>query len=284
VHQNLKKRFAYLARFRDEEKKEIYSKIINLPFYNYEKQFEDAFKEIIDSEVLSEDQEQYLKKRYECRHIWAKCFMKHKFCAGMSTTSRIEAKHRVYKQYLNSGSQLTQLFQTFRALEENEMSLHKEEIETITKSENKKLGRFEVLKFFENKLSKYTMYKLKDELLESVNYSVRKDSSNNNLWYIVLDSFKFSRLVERGSVIHKVKQGKIRLECDCGDPIFVGLPCRHLLARATSQNNFNFKLLPWNRRWSIDYYQHSEKLLEPQELSMPSQDELKELLRVHFPY
>jgi len=99
VQQNLKKRFAYLNRGNDSEKKELYTTIINLPYEEYQSNFEDSYKQILSSIHISKELKTYLKNKYSDKKLWVKLFMKGKFCAGMCTTSRIENKHRIFKRY-----------------------------------------------------------------------------------------------------------------------------------------------------------------------------------------
>ena len=64
VQQNLKKRFAYLNRGNDSEKKELYTTIINLPYEEYQSNFEDSYKQILSSIHISKELKTYLKNKY----------------------------------------------------------------------------------------------------------------------------------------------------------------------------------------------------------------------------
>jgi len=93
LQQNLKKRFVYLNRGNDLDKKALYRSIINLPYQNYQKEFEDSYEEISISNHINKELKTYLKNKCSDKKLWVKAFMKGKFCAGMCTTSRIESKH-----------------------------------------------------------------------------------------------------------------------------------------------------------------------------------------------
>jgi len=50
----------------------------------------------------------------------------------------------------------------------------------------------------------------------------------------------------------KLIRGK--LTCSCKDPLFIGIPCRHLLALTTKEESIEFKYLPFNKRWEKSFY------------------------------
>jgi len=106
--------------------------------------------------------------------------MKGKFCAGMCTTSRIESKHRVFKKYLNSSNRLVEIFKVFRELEKLEVQNFKNEIERLLKRERQKMDCCDLIKHFEKIYSKYAVLRLKDNLLEAINY--KSEKTNKNTW------------------------------------------------------------------------------------------------------
>jgi len=144
--------------------------------------FEDDIEEILESELLDKESKNYLKKKYEEKKKWVRCYLKSQFCCGNCTTSRIESKHRQYKRFLNSSSRLSELFKVFQNIETEEMSKFTDEIAKITQKENNKLNKFEIIKFCAAKYSNFVVRLLKDVVLESVNYKVEK--RKENLWYI----------------------------------------------------------------------------------------------------
>jgi len=56
------------------------------------------------------------------------------------------------------------------------------------------------------------------------------------------------------------------LVCDCNDDKFHGVPCRHQMALALKVSNFPLKLLPFAKRWRIDYYKEKNQHKEPEVL------------------
>jgi len=105
-----------LNRNSSDEKRKLYQQIIQLPYQENCINFEKFYETIIEDEYLSENHVNYLEKKYAIKNSWAKAYMKDYFCCGSCTTSRIEAKHRVLKQYLNSSKRISEVFQVFQQL------------------------------------------------------------------------------------------------------------------------------------------------------------------------
>lgn len=66
---------------------------------------------------------------------------------------------------------------------------------------------------------------------------------------VYINNFKFIRKVERNEILHIVKKVGQKLKCDCGDDVFYGIPCRHLVAVVSKVLNNNFDMLLFNKRW-----------------------------------
>jgi len=64
--------------------------------------------------------------------------------------------------------------------------------------------------------------------------------------------------------------------CTCGDPTFTGIPCRHLIAVATKQENISYSSLSLNQRWKKEYYQPDQSLAEPERVYQRQNEELKQ--------
>lgn len=99
----------------------------------------------------------------------------------MCSSSRIESKHRVLKQYLNSSKRLTELFQVLKNLEAVEISRMENEIEKSRKNERKKKEKMDIIVSLKEIYSDYVLERVKDNLLDSINYKI--DKQEKNLWY-----------------------------------------------------------------------------------------------------
>jgi len=162
----------------------LYRKIINLPYSNYPEEFEEDFSDICKSDLLQTELIKYLEDKVEEKEFWVKGYMKNQFCCGMcSSSSRIESKHRVLKLYLNSGKRLTELFQIVKQLEKKEVAKMANEIEKSRKNERKKQEKMDIIKYFKEIYSEYVLEVLKDNLMESTNYSITPITSNT--WYLL---------------------------------------------------------------------------------------------------
>ena len=62
------------------------------------------------------------------------------------------------------------------------------------------------------------------------------------------------RFIQRNGVVHEVKLKRGKLECDCFDSVYTGIPCRHMIMIANSLEEINYEALPFNQRWELDYY------------------------------
>ena len=156
--------------------------IVQLPLSPNSEAFQDDLRFILKSKHLSKDQKTYLEKKSKSSEKWAKCFMKNYFCSGMCTSSRVEAKHRLYKKFFNSSTQLTEFFKVIQELEQKEISSFKDEVKRFSQKETKKLNGTSLIKYFEEEYSSYAITKLKDELIESINYKLSKKDKEK--WYI----------------------------------------------------------------------------------------------------
>ena len=135
IQQGFKKKICFLNKGNVSDKKELYQRIIQLPFSEYEEDFDENFKEIIESEQKKIEHKSYLQKKAKEKKNWAKCFMKNYFCCGMCTSSRIESKHRLYKRFLKSSTHLIEFFKVLRELEEIEIFQFKDEVTKLKKQE-----------------------------------------------------------------------------------------------------------------------------------------------------
>jgi len=183
VQQGFKKRFAFLNRGKEQQKKDLYNLIVSLPLSQTPENFDDNLKSILKNKFVSKEHKSYLQEKAKRAEKWAKCFMKSYFCCGMCTSSRIEAKHRLYKRFMNSSTQLTEFFNIIQELEEREITSFKDEINRFNRQENKKMEESALIKYFKDQYSNYALSKLKEELIESTNYKLLK--KNGEKWYLL---------------------------------------------------------------------------------------------------
>ena len=117
-----------------------------MPFSESEEEYFETYELLIENDNISSDLKTYLKKRHLTRQKWVKAYMKTNFCCGTCTTSRIEAKHRIYKAYLNGNSRLCEIFLTFQKLEKQEVTKFEDEIIRLSKPTKTQLNKNDFIK------------------------------------------------------------------------------------------------------------------------------------------
>lgn len=68
--------------------------------------------------------------------------------------------------------------------------------------------------------------------------------------------------MERDNKAHKVQTVNSKLQCDCEEDKFVGIPCRHQVAIFVKRK-IDFQSLPFNPRWQKSYYEEKLDLADP---------------------
>ena len=155
----------------------LYNKIISLPFITNENKFEDILEDVFDSEDVSDSQKDYLEEKLKGKELWAKCYLKHKFSGGISTTSRIEGLHAQQKRYMTSNSSLTKLFVSFRKIEQVQFTAFKDEL-----TRHKKISQSQqiaLLKEIESVCSEYAFKRILPKFYKSLNYTKKTLRKHN---------------------------------------------------------------------------------------------------------
>ena len=158
------------------ETKKLYQEIINLPFITREAKFEETINKFKSLTNISKDRSQYLDRKLETKEEWAKCFVKEKFAAGISTTSRVESLHKHLSQYLNSNSRLNQLFQVFREIEAKQLNKFEEELQRHLKNLNQDINKSCLFTKLQEIYSPYTLEKLDQRINKALAYRYQEVS------------------------------------------------------------------------------------------------------------
>jgi len=152
---------------------------VNLPFSESESEYNEAYDYLLESDDISDELKKYIKDRHKIRCKWAKYSVKKTFTAGSCSSSRVEAKHRIYKTFLNGNSRLSKIFKLFTILEEQKISEIDQAIQKKTKKENIESDKHELIKKTKELYSQYAVYRMEEVLIDSIHYSVVK---KNNYW------------------------------------------------------------------------------------------------------
>jgi len=128
---------------------------------------------VLSDENLTQEHKNYLVEKVKSKKLWVKAYIKDKFSCGMCTSSRIEAKHKVLKTYLNSSNRLIEIFETFKKLELQEISKFSDEVKTISHGNKKIISKFNLIKDLKNTYSTYSLNILQNNLVEGLNYIIQ---------------------------------------------------------------------------------------------------------------
>lgn len=131
----------------------------------------------MNSSDISKETKDYFKKKLGYKETWAKCVTKNNFTAGVSTTSRVESLHNVLRDYLNSNSRLSEIFQAFKNIEETHFQEFNEEFERHKKN-LKNQGKLKLIEELENTYTPYVIKKVEIKVSKSIGYKVEKNRSN----------------------------------------------------------------------------------------------------------
>lgn len=174
LEQNLKKKVSHL----NKGKKDLYETIVSLPYLRYEQDYHMSYDEIIQNEALDKKFIDYFKDINQSKELWVKCFIKKHFTCGMVTSSRVESKHRVLKEYLNGASRLGDVYACFKLLENQEKEVLKNEIQKFSRKENENLDQYDLIKQAKNIYSEYVISLLKANIFQSIHYEVNPEEND----------------------------------------------------------------------------------------------------------
>lgn len=182
----------FVSKFTNLNKthSELYDKILALPFITKEEKFQSTVEEALNSENLTENEKEYLNFKLESKYTWAKCFIKHRFGAGISTTSRVEGLHKVLQDFLNSNSRLTEVFAVFRKIESHKLEKFKNEFNRHSKNIGTSCYDCFLLKELSLIYSPYVIKKMEPKISKALSYKYEEVIPGKS-WYFLFDLAHF---------------------------------------------------------------------------------------------
>jgi len=153
-----------------KQNKELYERILNLPFISRRDKFDETIKELKKPKVLNQNQANYLESKLKIQDKWAKCIIQEKVTIGVSTTSRIESMHSVLAEKLNSNSRLNEVFDVFRKIENSQIIKFKEEFRKQKNNENPQAFQGQLMQMLAKIYTPYPLKKLENKFLKSLSY------------------------------------------------------------------------------------------------------------------
>ncbi|CAJ2645475.1 unnamed protein product [Trifolium pratense] len=208
--------------------------------------FESDWEAMIDKYELQDNQ--WLKKIYSIRAKWIPSYVRHNFCAGMSTTQRSESMNKFFKDFLNSSTQLNKFVKQYdKALD----ARYNKEREKNVKTRNSK-PQLRTLYPMEEDASKiYTrkvFRKFQDELVGSQVFIAEKvESSVEVSKYKIHEIFK-----EKPNYYVTFYVISKEAKCNCHMFEFVGILCRHVLNVFIKENVYSLPSQYVLHRWTIN--------------------------------
>jgi len=150
---------------------------LNLPFITSKEKFLSVVEELMDSEDITEKQQEYLKTKLKTKQTWAKCFLKETFVGGVSTTSRVEGLHALQRRYLTSNSNLQNLFYSFRSIEKTQLIKYEQEFRKWTKALTAQ--KINLLEKIKTDFPEYVYKKIYPKFCKALNYKHQMLSSTS---------------------------------------------------------------------------------------------------------
>jgi len=245
IIQNLKKHFSYLQNMK---LKAIYDKILLLPKISSVEQYEESYQEIakdLKSKNYMKSLE-YLERVNKLKLKWANCCVPSMFTAGIHTTSRIESINAVIKNYINSNSEISDIFDFVIAFEKKlalKLSLDK------TKKEDQINP---ILKLIKEKLSENIFELHLEQYLLCSRYFVEPNNFNISNLQQEIPSF----LVKSVDSIQKNKYRTVRIingkyNCECETFVQKGVLCRHIFYVSALRQEKDLTFISLHPRWLI---------------------------------
>jgi hypothetical protein len=208
--------------------------------------FESDWEAMIDKYELQDNQ--WLKKIYSIRAKWIPSYVRHNFCAGMSTTQRSESMNKFFKDFLNSSTPLSKFVKQYdKALD----ARYNKEREKNVKTRNSK-PLLRTLYPMEEEASKiYTrkvFRKFQDELVGSQIFIAEKvEFSGEVSTYKIHEIYK-----EKPNYYVTFDTISKEAKCSCHMFEFVGILCRHVLNVFIKENMYSLPSQYVLHRWTIN--------------------------------
>lgn len=209
-------------------------------------EFDSYWEAMIDKYGLQDNQ--WLNNILSIREKWIHAYVRHNFCAGMSTTQRSESMNKYFKDFLNSSTSLSQFMTQYeKALDAR---YNKEREKTFKTRNSKPLLR--TLYPMEEETSKiYTrkMFRIfQDELVGSQLFITEKVKFS-----IEVSTYKI-REIYKEKPIYYVNFHVTSKEANCSCHMFEysGILCRHVLCVFIKKKVYFLPSQYVLHRWSIN--------------------------------
>jgi len=127
----------------------------------------------------------------------------------------------------------------------------------------------------------YVLERVKDNLVQSINYKIRE--SQKNIWYyfsLLFYLLNINMYTSRNQKEQKISLSHNKLKCSCGDDVFSGIPCRHILALPSKESDVSVRNLVFNSRWGKKNYIEATFNEDPDEIEIIEEKYINEQLEL----
>ena len=249
IQQNFKKHFSYLQTMN---LKSVYERIMELPYLSEQSKF----KEEVDSIIETLKSKKFNKSSSYLEHVckfkgkWANSFVPKIFTAGIQTTSRIEPINASIKRYVNSKSEISQIFYFMIDFEEKLEAKLINEANLGKKQENILVKLNPLLRIMRATLSDYIFQLHLDQFQLSSQYKIEPIELNledlKNHSFILKNKNK-----NEGANSHIITLIDSKYFCPCDTWIKNGVVCRHMFYVAQMRQDEDLKSINILPRWLI---------------------------------
>ena len=181
---NFKKRFMFL----NKQDKDLYNRIVYLPYQDSVENYQEIFNEIKISTILKEKDLKYLMDNDNFKDQWCKAFVKERyFTAGIYTNQRVEAINGIFKR-MDLKKSLQETLNLIKNYEPqiNENLVEEKDSIFLSKKDSKNYEKINIIQYYKTKVCAYIIEKIKSQLIQSLNYeitdSLDSEENPNKLW------------------------------------------------------------------------------------------------------
>ena len=249
--------------------------------------FESRYQQLIE---LYPNIGSYLKKLYESKKSWARCFTTQVFNAGIQSTQRVECYNNIIKKCVNQSSSLIKLYNVIqeRLDQENKYSRSQETLTFNNSYGSQSISQTlfpEIITLCEKYLTPHITAEIKQQIQQALWYrcylfnvlqnhctdepeftntcieddydsqQIHINSLLNNVPYDnIKEAWRIVRLRGSMNVHYIILFDDGLFLCTCTWPISRGIPCRHYFAVLLESNIAIFHIFFIMQRWFKNIY------------------------------
>jgi len=270
IIQNFKKHFSYLQNMN---LKTVYEQILSLPYLSQKQDFENTYQSTINTLKNKKyiKSSKYLEHVYESKLKWAKCYSPDIFTAGIHTTSRIESINAAIKKFVNSNSEISDIFDFLISFENKQIS------NPLANEDEKNIMIHPILEKMKLALSNYIFSLHYEQYLLCSNYRIDADEFNIRNMQQILPTFKVTNIKAADPQKHRVLTLiNNAYKCECETFNQYGIICRHIFYVALIRQEKDLTSIIINPRWLVKDPLDTESLEDLFKNYVPKKNEKEE--------